>query len=144
MIEIYAIKEIQKIETMKFEKLLLNKERSNRIIKWEIARRSLIADILIRTIICKKLKIEAKLISISRNKYGKPYLCNNKAFHFNISHSGDWIVCTIDESTIGIDIEMIKSIDLDIAKYFFSIKEQKFLLMKKNQKDFRFFMSYGH
>ena len=63
--------------------------------------------------------IESK---IKYNKYGKPYLEEEKKY-FNISHSGDYVVFVKDEKNIGIDIERISERNLDIIKYAFNDKE---------------------
>ncbi|MED4445711.1 4'-phosphopantetheinyl transferase family protein [Bacillus thuringiensis] len=86
--------------------------------------RTLIGEILIRTIICEDLRIRNKNIKFEKNKYGKPYLIGYNNFQFNISHSGNFLVCAVDDKPIGIDIEKVKYIEYkDIAKRFFSVSE---------------------
>lgn len=46
-----------------------------------------------------------------RDVYGKPYTHGQEGVHFNISHSGDWLVCAVDIQPVGIDIEKIYPID---------------------------------
>jgi 4'-phosphopantetheinyl transferase len=86
--------------------------------------RTLIGEILIRTIICEDLSISNRNITFKKNKYGKPYLIGYHNFQFNISHSEDYVVCAIDNKPIGIDIEKIKPIEYkEIAQSFFSMSE---------------------
>ncbi|RIU88359.1 4'-phosphopantetheinyl transferase family protein [Oceanobacillus picturae] len=86
--------------------------------------RTLIGEILIRTTICEDLSIRNRNITFEKNKYGKPYLKGYHNLQFNISHSGDFVVCAIDDQPIGIDIEKIKCIEYKkIAKSFFSVSE---------------------
>lgn len=59
--------------------------------------RSLIGEILIRTIIAKGLGIKNRQIAFAKNQYGKPYLKEHPEFDFNMSHSGDFVVCAIDD-----------------------------------------------
>jgi 4'-phosphopantetheinyl transferase len=104
----------------------ISKEKQDKIkrfVRQDDAYRSLCADILIRTAICKKLAIMNRDIEFGVNEYGKPYLLNNNTLQFNVSHSRNWIVCAIDDQSVGIDIEKIKDVDLSIAKRFFSKKE---------------------
>lgn len=55
------------------------------------------------------------LEKIKYNTNGRPYLNNN--IDFNISHSGEYIICAISETTkLGIDIEKITSIDFNNFK----------------------------
>lgn len=63
--------------------------------------------------------IESK---IQYNKYGKPYLDEDKNY-FNISHTGDYVVFVKDEKKIGIDIERIREKNLNIIKHAFNDKE---------------------
>jgi 4'-phosphopantetheinyl transferase len=44
-------------------------------------------------------------------------------FHFNISQSGNWVVCATDNHPVGIDIEQIQPIDFQIVNSYFSKKE---------------------
>lgn len=99
--------------------------------KYEDAQRSLIGDILIRYMLCKKLNIENQKLIFNSNEYGKPLLVNYNGFYFNLSHSGEWVVCCVDDFEIGIDIEEIKPIDMSIAEHFFSKKEFINLMCKK-------------
>lgn len=50
-------------------------------------------------------------IAITRNMYGKPFYLNNRDISFNISHSGEWVVCAVDSNQLGIDIEEMKRVD---------------------------------
>lgn len=93
--------------------------------------RALIGEILIRTIIAEELGIRNKNIVFKKNQYGKPYLKDQLKFHFNISHSGDFVVCAIDNDPIGIDIEEVKFIEYkEIAKSFFTISEYNYIIKK--------------
>jgi len=95
-----------------------------RFLKQEDMQRSLVAEILLRVIIFEKLKIQNNEIGLAKNKYGKPYLKGNSGFHFNISHSGEWVVCATDECEVGIDVEEVKLIQTDnIVQNFFSEEE---------------------
>lgn len=86
--------------------------------------RTLIGEILIRTIITEELGIRNDNLSFEKNLYGKPYIKEYTQFNFNISHSGDFVVCAIDNNPIGVDIEEVKYIEYeDIAKNFFTTNE---------------------
>lgn len=58
---------------------------------------------------------------------GKPYiserdLSGNNIF-FNISHSGQWIICGVSDRELGIDIEEIKKAKTKVAERFFTKEE---------------------
>ncbi|WLP66433.1 4'-phosphopantetheinyl transferase superfamily protein [Bacillus thuringiensis] len=86
--------------------------------------RTLIGDLLIRSLICQKYKINNEEIRFIYNEYGKPFVENFSDFHFNLSHSGEWVVCTTANFNVGIDIEKISEIEaLKLANEFFSEEE---------------------
>lgn len=50
-------------------------------------------------------------------------------FNFNISHSGDFVVCAIDDENVGIDIEKENYIKFaNIAKDYFTISEFNYIV----------------
>ncbi|MFU0800436.1 MAG: ACPS domain-containing protein [Xylanivirga thermophila] len=128
MINVHAVNVNHRLDESTFEHLMLyiKPERRAKIRRFhslEDAQRALIADILLRIVICSELGIKNKEIIFDKNEYGKPFLKGNHSFHFNISHAGDWVVCATHSSPVGIDIEQIQPISFDIAKRFFSKNE---------------------
>ncbi len=124
MLETYILKIDKALSRDDFERLLRfvsdeKKERILRFQRFEDAQRSPLGDILARYAICKRLGIKNKDLVFYSNKYGKPILFAPRGIHFNISHSGSWVVCTIDDNPVGIDVETIKPIDFNIAERFF-------------------------
>ena len=75
-------------------------------------RRSLIAELLIKTTVNESLQIPVEKVRISYNPYGKPYIDNVRYFKFNISHSGDFVAIAESKYKVGIDVEYIKDIDM--------------------------------
>lgn len=92
------------------------------------AARVLIGDILVRAIVCKYLNRKNDEIQFSTNLYGKPYVHGAEGFHYNISHSGSWVVCAVDSKPVGIDVEVIIPIDLDIMENLFLAEEVKYIM----------------
>ena len=58
-------------------------------------------------------------------KYGKPFIKNMP--HFNISHSGNYVIVGFSESNIGIDIELMDNKNIDSFIPLFHPNEQKFI-----------------
>lgn len=87
--------------------------------------RSLGASLLLISVL-KEHGLENADIEI--NQYGKPFLCNSE-MQFNLSHSGNYAVCSYGCGDNGIDIESYKNVDIDVAKCFFHQKEYE--LVKK-------------
>lgn len=128
MIEVHVTKLDEELKKDKYDKLISyvsteKRERISRFRRFEDAQRSLIGDILIRYLLCNELKKKNRTLTFGLNEYGKPFLNNYNGIHFNISHSGEWVVCCVDTLPVGIDVEIIKPIDMSIAERFFSKKE---------------------
>lgn len=83
------------------------------------ARRTLLGEVLVRQTIHDMYDLPMDQIVFETEGNGKPVVRQLPSFHFNLSHSGDWVVCAVDDAPVGIDIEEIKPIDLAIAKRFF-------------------------
>ncbi|MBN1412282.1 MAG: 4'-phosphopantetheinyl transferase superfamily protein [Spirochaetales bacterium] len=143
--EIYAISIKTHIDDRQFRELAgfldaRTRERLDRFYKREDALRSLYGEILVRYQLSCKLKVPVKDLTIEKSDYGKPFLAHYPDTHFNMSHSGDWACCAIDDNEIGIDVETIKPIDLYIADRFFSQKEVACLHdLPDDQRQDRFF-----
>lgn len=62
---------------------------------------------------------ELSYTDIYYNKYGKPLIsCKDDAF-FNISHSGNIVVCAVSDYQIGVDIEEIQCFEENVLKCAF-------------------------
>ena len=46
------------------------------------------------------------LPEIARTDRGKPYFPSHPHLHFNLSHSGDFLVCALDDAPVGVDIQI--------------------------------------
>ncbi|WP_445286119.1 4'-phosphopantetheinyl transferase family protein [Bacillus sp. FSL M7-0996] len=109
-----------------FSNLISNekRERMKRLLNLCDINRTLIGDLLIRSLVCQKYKMNNEEIKFIYNEYGKPFVQNFSDFHFNISHSGEWVVCVTANSNVGIDIERVSDIEaLKLANEFFSEEE---------------------
>lgn len=128
MLEIYILKINKKIDTSLINKVLhyLSFEKQKKIKKfrsYDDARRSITAELLVRSLVMEKLKITNDEIAFGENAYQKPYLKSTSKFEYNVSHSGEWVVCAIDCHPVGIDVEQIMPINFDIAKNYFTSEE---------------------
>ena len=71
---------------------------------------------------------------LDTDEYGKPYLKNYPDIHFNLSHSEKYVACAVSDSPVGVDIEYIHDIDLNIAKHYFYGSEYDYILNNDNKK----------
>jgi 4'-phosphopantetheinyl transferase len=89
--------------------------RIMRFRRWQDAQLSFLGRILLYTGI-KKFNKEYEENSIKYTKYKKPYFEDGE-IQFNISHSGEMVVCVVsDAGDIGIDIELLKNINIEDFK----------------------------
>ncbi len=61
------------------------------------------------------------LSNLQINSYGKPYI--DSSVFFNLSHSGQYVICAFYKEEIGIDIEKIERVEIDDFKTIFSDQE---------------------
>ncbi|MBD1372569.1 4'-phosphopantetheinyl transferase superfamily protein [Hazenella sp. IB182357] len=87
------------------------------------AKRSLLADLLIRMQIAKRFEVDPRELQFAYNQYGKPYLQGHPQVHFNLSHAGEWVVGMLGCEEIGVDVECIKELDHRITDVVFSEAE---------------------
>lgn len=88
----------------------------------------------------KKLSVLGELLlakhlgktpSYTVNEKGKP---TGETVEFSISHSGEYAVCAVSQQPIGVDIEKIRSVNIDVAKRF-TEEEYKKIRNSKNPQD---------
>lgn len=82
---------------------------------------SLGAEILLQYAL-KKSSPDFESVSVKISETKKPYL-ENSDLHFNISHSGEWVICAISDCEVGCDIEKIDTPSMEIAEQFFCPEE---------------------
>ncbi len=80
-------------------------------------------ELLARYSVGQYLVNPAQEIILLFGEKGKPHIGNLENVHFNISHSGHYVVCAVADTEIGIDVERIRNVNLRIAERFFSPSE---------------------
>lgn len=56
---------------------------------------------------------------ILRGAHGKPYVSAAIPVFFNLSHSGDYVVCAVGGEEVGIDIERRGRVRMEVARRYF-------------------------
>lgn len=136
MIEIFAIKlTADDLFVTKKEGLLklLPSESQEAVLRHKTikgAQRTLLGDLLSRKLISTEISKPIHEIHYKKSIKGKPYL-DNLPIHFNISHSGEWVVLAIGDIDVGIDVEVLRAVNYRVATRFFS-KEENDLLKQLN------------
>ena len=78
-------------------------------------------------------------LSRSKGEHGKPYFHTHPEIHFNISHSGDLVMCAVSDFEIGIDIQDKTRMNTDrIAKKVMSPDEYEKYLASSERMEFFF------
>jgi 4'-phosphopantetheinyl transferase len=144
MIDIYRIQVIPYLENRTVDLLmkLVSKERREKVKKFmfhQDALRCLLGDLLSRYALCKRTGYKNHQLKFGTNAYNKPILIEPNSLHFNVSHSGDWVVCAVSDELVGIDVELVKTIDFEIAKNFFTEDEYISLIKQESQNQLKYF-----
>lgn len=66
----------------------------------------------------------------------KPYITENKNVFFNMSHTNNCVICAISDNEVGVDVEKIRPINLNISKKICTPFEQKLFEKSSNKLDF--------
>ncbi|NLQ92062.1 4'-phosphopantetheinyl transferase superfamily protein [Streptococcus mutans] len=108
--KIFKIRSQKPLEDRMFFSLLelIEEEDRKQILRyqfWQDRQRLLLGHLLSRYAIIQEYALTNKEIQIRRHAYGKPYIKDYSQIHYNISHSGEWVVVAIGRSPIGIDVE---------------------------------------
>jgi 4'-phosphopantetheinyl transferase len=110
-------------------------DKIKRFRRWEDAQLSLLGRILLFRGIDEAGLPRPHDKEIKYTKYNKPYFEDNK-IHFNISHSGEIVVCALSDTTeIGIDIEVMTDIIIDDFKFQMTENEWNKISNSNNTKN---------
>lgn len=101
-----------RIEHFFFDKKTLKRKES-------VCAKALLSDIL-------KSEFGLTDFNVLCDKNGKPYI-ENSTLHFNLSHSGDSVLCLCGTEKVGCDIQMMCEYKEKVAKRFFTENEYNFL-----------------
>lgn len=83
--------------------------------------------------------LERTEYEICRNIHGKPYLKEEISCCFNISHSGDYVVCAFSDTEVGVDIEKKLNPRMQVARRFFHPVELAMLESRSEEQGERFY-----
>lgn len=84
---------------------------------------SLGAELLLRDALCDFGIDRTEPLEFEYRKNGKPYLCGHDDIFFNLSHSGDYVMCAVSELEVGCDIQKMDKADMRLAERFFTERE---------------------
>lgn len=100
-------------------------------------KRTVAGEMLVRRVLSCMYLLPCEYFSFCTQENGKPCVRNFDK-KFSISHSGDYVVCAVDDEDIGIDIEQIRPVNLSVCKRFFNDDENLYVFGKKpDEQDFK-------
>ncbi len=129
--EIFAVELKQAVNASTFDFLLrfVQVDKRRRIDNMKSKQNkdlSLLGDTLAKLAISNVFGLPFDGIRYKYENSGKPFLADYPDVHFNISHSGNMVVCAVYDQPVGIDIQKMKDVRFDVlAKRFFTVKEQE-------------------
>ena len=111
------------------QRVLLTKERLYAIdqLNGEGRQQSFAAALLLEYVVKRLFPKAEHPLEVAIAQGGKPYLAKEPDIHFNLSHSGEWAVCAISSSPVGIDIQHCDEGRRDVASRFFHREEIRYL-----------------
>lgn len=146
MTEIYGVKLLDDMRFLEMKGILsahLPEDATSKAARFKFStdvQRKILGELMVRAILAGKHNIPKENIHFRYSENSKPGLISYENIHFNISHSGEWVVCAFSALPVGIDVEKIRRVNFDIARRFFSEEEvnQLFSLSLPEQSEFFF------
>jgi 4'-phosphopantetheinyl transferase len=81
------------------------------------------SELLARYVINAELDMKPSEIHFGTEASGKPFLKDHPNFHFNLSHSGAFVVCATGPSPVGIDIQEKRAHSMGVARRIFTAEQ---------------------
>ncbi len=144
----YCIENINNIQHINEDYLIIKQQKQqliNKLKNLDDKKRSILGEKLLIYGLRKFYNVDYNDIVINLNDEGKPYI-NNRDFDYikyNISHSYDYVICAFSDKEIGVDIEKIREININIINKFATSNEIKYILSNKKQILNRLFTIYA-
>lgn len=110
-------------------------QRARRYRRREDALRCVAADALLSHV------LGTRDYTVEKSPLGKPRIRGREDFHYNLSHSGPWVVLAWGNAPVGVDVEQIRMDEgkASIALRFFAPEEQAYVFEKPEETARRFF-----
>lgn len=137
-VKLYVVKMPPKLQTNVFLQLLecVDDSRRKRILNCKnimLAQSSLMGDILVRYLALDLVHLTSVDFRYHHFENGKPYASGCDSFHFNISHSGQYIAVSAGPFETGCDIQEYQKNYQGMEQMVFSKSEQQLI---QSDKDF--------
>ncbi|MDT2010941.1 4'-phosphopantetheinyl transferase family protein [Carnobacterium divergens] len=140
------ITNIIKIDTMSYHHLekhyldkldIVRKSQITNFVNQLDKKRSIVAGLLLRKMLYCNFNLNPSELEFAIYRNGKPILVNNPCVFFNISHSNEFVACSVSSKPIGIDIEKIEDSNIDSIATVLHENEKQCIASKNNYKEKR-------
>lgn len=85
----------------------------------QVRRTKLLGETMARQLLKTDFNLQTGDYRIVRGEHGKPYIERRDDVFFNLSHSGEYVVCALSTSEVGVDIERKGKVRIGVARRFF-------------------------
>lgn len=112
---------------------LMSQEKKNRVNNYKDSddkKRTVAGEMIARKLISEHCTIAPESIVFSIGPYGKPQV-KNANINFNISHSDELVICCVSTNQIGIDIEKIKPLNINILNKVCTCEDIEYIYDEK-------------
>lgn len=102
----------------------LSKERQHRIHSMkqvQSRKQSMGAGLLLKKVLAL---YHIEISSVMAGEHGKPMV---EGLEFNLSHSGNLVICAVSDQPVGCDVELLRKAPARVAERYFSRDEQEYL-----------------
>jgi len=108
----------------------------------EVALRRLSGEALVGIALREYWDLSLGTYRIGREEKGKPFIIGRENVFFNLSHSGEYVVCAVSDREIGVDIEKRAKARMEVAERFFHEREVRALRPLSEMDRDRLFFDY--
>ena len=108
----------------------------------EVALRRLLGEALVGFALRKYWNLSLGTYRIARGEKGKPFIVEREDVFFNLSHSGEYVVCAVSDREVGVDIEKRAKARMEVAGRFFHEREVRILKSLGGTEQDRLFFNY--
>ncbi len=135
---LYLIKNNNVIDNNTFTYMLeiLPVERQKQILRQRIKQNAdnmLIGSILAKYAIKNEFGIPITKQIFGIGEHGKPYLKNHPNIHFNVSHSGQYVVCAVADVPVGVDVQKVSEFNIGVTERVCNKQELTQILTSTNK-----------
>ena len=88
-----------------------------------VFQRKVLGRVLLQWAAETQYSLPASELTVAKLPIGKPFFDKHPEIHFNVSHSGRWVVVALSEAPVGLDVEKMRNANLAVARRFFAKEE---------------------